>query len=208
MSWDDRSLLDGCDAADVVGPSGLLPGADPSSWPVERRDAALLDLHAARFGPQLAVLATCPACGEHIEAALSVQDVRPVAGPLRAGGRTFRSPVLEDLRLAAACADAGEARALLTARCLVSGETEGAEEAFAAALAHAERLVGLVCAACEAMWEAPFDAGAFVLAEARAEAARILDEIHELAVAYGWTEADVLALAPRRRGSYLRLVRG
>jgi hypothetical protein len=208
VSWDDRSLLDGCDAADVAGPSGLLPGEDVSTWPVERRDAALLDLHAARFGPQLAVLATCPACGEHIEAALSVEDVRPASQPLRSGGRTFRSPRLADLRVAAACADADEARALLTARCLVAGEPEGAEQAFAAALASAERLVGLACPACEARWEAPFDAGAFVLAEARAEAARILDEIHELAVAYGWTEADVLALAPRRRGSYLRLVRG
>lgn len=208
MSWDDRSLLDGCDAADAVGPSGLLPGADTGSWPVERRDAELLDLHAARFGPQLAVLATCPACGEHIEAALSVADVRPASRPLRSGGRSFRSPTLEDLRVAAVCTDAAEARALLTARCLISGDAEGAEEAFAAALASAERLVALSCPACEALWEAPFDAGAFVLAEARAEAARILDEIHELAVAYGWTEADVLTLAPRRRGSYLRLVRG
>jgi hypothetical protein len=208
VTWDDRSLLDGCDAADVAGPSGLLAKTGTGSWPVERRDAALLDLRAARFGPRLALLAACPACGEQIEAALEVADVRPVERALAADGRTFRSPALDDLRDAAACADPGEARALLTTRCLVSGDPDGAAEAFAAALAAAERLVGLACPTCEATSEAPFDAGAFVLAEARAEAGRIIDEVHELAVAYGWTEADVLALSPRRRSSYLRLVRG
>jgi len=207
VTWDDRSLLDGCDAADLAGPSGLLAGADTGSWSVERRDAALLDLRATRFGGNLGVIAACPACGERIEATLPVAAVRPVAGPLEAGGRTFRSPALDAVRAAAMCADPAEARALLTVRCLVSGDATGAEEAFAAALAATERLVGLACPACEATWEAPFDAGAFVLAEARAEAARILDEVHELALAYGWTEADVLALSPRRRSSYLRLVR-
>ena len=208
MTWDDRSLLDGCDAADFAGPSALLGAAEAEAWPLPCRDAALLELRAARFGPQLAALAMCPACGEVVEAGLTVADVRPADGPLRAGGRTFRAPVVKDLRAAAACAGEGEARAELTSRCLVSGSRDGAEAVFAAALSAAERLVGLSCPACEATWEAPFDAGTFVLAEARAEAGRILDEVHELAVAYGWTEGDVLALSPRRRATYLRLVRG
>lgn len=207
MTWDDRSLLDGCDAADAGGPSGLL-GASSGSWSVARRDAALLDLRLSRFGPDLTVLAACPACGEQIEAALHLASVRPVERPLESGGRTFRSPSLDDLRAAAAVDDRADARSLLTSRCLVTGDPAGAEEAFVAALAGAERLVGLACPACDATWEAPFDAGAFVLAEARAEAARLLDDVHELAVAYGWTETDVLTLTPRRRGSYLRLVRG
>lgn len=208
MSWDDRALLDGCDLAELGGPSALLLGADTGPWSVVRCDAALLDLRAARFGPRLAVTATCPACGEQLEAVLSDADVRPEGQPLAADGRTFRPPAMADLRDAAAAADASEARALLTSRCLTSGEPRGADEAFAAALADAELLVALGCPTCEARWDAPFDTGAYVLAEARAEAARILDEVHELALAYAWTQDDVLALTPRRRSGYLQRIRG
>jgi hypothetical protein len=35
---------------------------------------------------------------------------------------------------------------------------------------------------------------------------RSLHQVHRLALAYGWTEAQILSLSPTRRGYYLGLV--
>ena len=71
----------------------------------------------------------------------------------------------------------------------------------------AEVLVAVSCPACETVFAADLDLGAFVWAELRAHAQRLLREVDVLARAYGWTEADVLALDDRRRGAYLELAR-
>ena len=34
-------------------------------------------------------------------------------------------------------------------------------------------------------------------------AVQLLDEVHQLATAYGWTEAEILALSDTRRAAYL-----
>src|SRR5262249_55645931 len=59
--------------------------------------------------------------------------------------------------------------------------------------------------ACGHGWQADLDVGAFVLAEVDAHAARLLGEVHGLAHAYGWSEADILALSTARRRRYLEL---
>ena len=43
--------------------------------------------------------------------------------------------------------------------------------------------------------------------EVQARARRLLREVDVLARAYGWTEADVLALSEQRRTAYLEIVR-
>ena len=62
------------------------------------------------------------------------------------------------------------------------------------------------CPNCGHQWEAPFDIGSFLWTEIHACAMRLLREIHALASAYGWREADILALSPRRRQAYLELL--
>jgi hypothetical protein len=37
------------------------------------------------------------------------------------------------------------------------------------------------------------------------QAMRLVGDVHALARIYGWTEADVLAMSPRRRATYLEL---
>ena len=49
------------------------------------------------------------------------------------------------------------------------------------------------------------DVGSFVWAELHAHGRRVLREVDVLARAYGWTEAEVLALGERRRAAYLAL---
>jgi hypothetical protein len=70
----------------------------------------------------------------------------------------------------------------------------------------AEILLDLTCPACGTPWQALFDVAAFFWAEVAAEAKRLLREVDALARAYGWREADILALSPRRRQAYLELI--
>ena len=62
---------------------GLLAAACPDSaradlaqLPVGERDARLLTLREWIFGPRLAGLAACPACGERVEMDFEVEQIR------------------------------------------------------------------------------------------------------------------------------------
>ena len=61
------------------------------------------------------------------------------------------------------------------------------------------------CPACRTEFAVDLDIAGFVWAELRARAQRLLREVHVLALAYGWTEDEVLALGERRRAAYLEL---
>ena len=113
------------------------------------------------------------------------------------------------------------ARRLLAERCVVEARresgpvaaadlTEADVAALAAALAEAdpgaELLLELRCPACESGWWELLDVATFVWTEVEVQARRLLREVHALARAYGWREADVLALSPRRRRLYLEMV--
>ena len=50
------------------------------------------------------------------------------------------------------------------------------------------------------------DAGQLLWDEIEARAQVLLHEVHTLASAYGWSEAQILALTPARRASYLAMV--
>ncbi len=61
-----------------------LPGTDPAelaAWPLGRRDAALLQWRAELFGPDLAAIAQCPACGENVELSFSAASLGAGAAP-------------------------------------------------------------------------------------------------------------------------------
>ena len=64
------------------------------------------------------------------------------------------------------------------------------------------------CAGCGAQTALPFDAGGTLWSEAAASAQRLLQDVHALASAYHWSEADILALSPARRGYYLECLAG
>ena len=66
--------------------------------------------------------------------------------------------------------------------------------------------LALDCAACGHQWNEVFDAGHFLLHALDDWAQRLLDQVHVLAKAYGWTEQTVLALPPMRRARYLERV--
>jgi hypothetical protein len=93
----------------------------------------------------------------------------------------------------------------------IPGEVIGALEASIASTASsldplAEIELKLDCPECAFCWQSPFDIVSFLWSELDAWAARMLREIHILASHYGWSEADIIALSPRRRLYYRELI--
>jgi len=64
----------------------------------------------------------------------------------------------------------------------------------------------LACPTCGNHWQALFDILTFFWSEIDTWARHILFQVHLLASAYGWSEAEILALSPERRQLYLKLI--
>jgi hypothetical protein len=213
-----------------------LPVASLADKSLGRRETLLLELRERTFGSWLDGLATCPACASELEVAFSADDVRVPggtdawAGPqqVAAGGYELevRPPNSWDAAAAAAVAfgsPSGQAtaRSVLLDRCISASDGAGTPvpvaelpaavvEAAMACMADADPQadvrIAVTCPSCRTDWEVPFDAGSFLWWEVEAWAHRTLLEVHQLAAAYGWSEAEVLTLGPRRRQTYLELV--
>jgi hypothetical protein len=198
------------------------------------RNAALVALRRRLFGGMQPLRCNCVACGAVAEfttdcAALE-QALLPSPGSnelqrLDADGYRieFRMPDIMDLRRATrACNDSEEFVALLLDSCLLRCERENggqsAPQDLPAPMAEAlsrrmEELepgasvsFDVTCPECGAQWTASMDVGEVLWAELQSHAERILLEVDALARAYGWAEAEVLALSPSRRRAYLQLV--
>lgn len=191
------------------------------------RDTALAGLYAATFGRQLELAATCPACGARLDVSLTTDAllIEPDAEappPIKIGRRRFavRPADSGDLAAVAAIGDIETARELLALRCLVPAEGEDTPgalsdaqiDAVAAALAAidpaSDFYVPVACFACEAAWDAPVDIARVLASEIVAASDTLLDDVHDLALAYHWSEDAILALAPSRRRAYLQRLRG
>jgi hypothetical protein len=194
-----------------------------------QRDAALFSLRKRAFGQRLELLMSCPSCGERLELAIQVSELESaVAAPesselcVDAHGYTVRCrlPTQDDLGTVAADGPSFSSRARLLERCLLSAEHSGErvpidtlpenvvraiDEAMRVADPAAHFEIGVSCAACSHDWLAPFDIAALLWSEVDAWAERVLHEVHCLARAYGWREADILALSAKRRFHYLKL---
>jgi hypothetical protein len=196
---------------------------------IGQRDGRLLTLREWAFGQQLAAVAVCPQCGEHLELTFASSDIRVKAEEKRLDIYAFdneeyqvrfRLPNSLDLMAVAASQNVRVARAGLFRRCLLSLQHHGQEQSpdrlppevcnaiagqMVEADPQAEVKLSLSCLACNHIWEAAFDIVAFFWSEINAWAYRILQDVHTLAAAYGWSEADILDLNPRRRQYYLEM---
>src|SRR5689334_2514745 len=190
-----------------------LAGATAARLPISVRIRALLRIAAAEA--PVAELGCACGCGEQLEVALPLADVAAdpprVVDEVEVAGRRIRVPTGEHQRAAEAVAAAGP---LAVARALV-GEPALAEAelpALDAALDAADPLVAFHvtarCPACGAAVRHDVDLEALAHRLLAGAQQRLLDEIHRLALAYHWTERDVLALTARRRAHYLARVNG
>jgi hypothetical protein len=191
------------------------------------RDARLFEIYEYCFGPTLAAFAQCPVCRQALEYSLCIPDLtarKDEVPPLQleAGEVSveLRLPNSFDLCAVSGCSDLTQAGRLLMERCVVAAKVEEkpipAEglstdviEAIAARLAAAdplaEVLIDLTCLACRHQWQVLLDIQRFLWTKISFLARRLLQEVHALASAYGWTEREILALSPARRQSYLEM---
>lgn len=180
---------------------------DFGGWTAGQRDAALLALRRRTFGAALDAVAACPGCAAALEVRVPVADLASEAGTadtvVAVSSGRFRVPTLDDLDAAATPAD-------LLARCRVSGEAAVDAAAVETAMAEADPQglveLALRCDACGHAWAAALDVVDYVWQEIDMTAHRLLKEVHTLATAYGWREAEILALSPLRRAMYLSQV--
>ncbi|GII90575.1 hypothetical protein [Sinosporangium siamense] len=71
----------------------------------------------------------------------------------------------------------------------------------------AETRVAVTCDQCGESFEGRFDLVEHLWSHLAMFRVRLLAEVHEIASAYGWSEADILAIPQTRRQSYIDLIR-
>lgn len=208
-----------------------------ASISIGERDRLLLQLQEELFGAQIVSLSQCPQCGEMTELTFNVADIRMPnhIGDNNSAENTSLNITVEkyhimarpvnslDLMALASETDPARLQQGLLGRCLLSirrGEVEHSAtdlseseiatiaEQIAQADPQADVRFAISCPGCNHQWQAVFDIVSYLWSQVDTWARRLLQEIHVLARAYGWREADILALSPRRRAYYLELVAG
>ena len=197
---------------------------DAADLSVAERDLELLRLRRMTFGDALRGCHPCGACLTRVEFEIAVSSMIERLEGLRpmgvAGWRTerftfsMRPATSRDL---AAIAGSADPRRDLLARC-TSVEPEGGDgplsrcesvaiDRFNELNAGAETRFAVPCPACGAIGHADLDIGRFLWTEIRHAAAALLRDVHDLASAYGWSEASILSMNGARRAKYLEMAR-
>jgi hypothetical protein len=197
---------------------------------IGERDSYLLDLREAMFGSQLDCLTACPECGERLEFTLKVSDIKAnyYKGysddlSLEEGDYKihFRLPNSIDLAAFSGYQDIESAKELLLKRCLLKAYRKNEEIPIGELPrdlvdltelrmpqidSQSDVRLDLSCPSCGRKWKTIFDIVSFLWSDMEAWAQRILYEVHILASAYGWREADILSMSARRRQFYLGML--
>lgn len=199
--------------------------ADPAFWwsqPVCVRTMALLRI--ADTGGSIGFTARCAseACGVAFEFLLPMDRLEACAdpAPLRVAlgaGRTLavRRPTGSDLRAWRALqADPGPdpVHAMLAGLVTDGVFGPGDSGALAEALAAGDPLVAFEvdaeCPDCGARQPVAIDLESHALARLARRQRALLREVHTLALHYGWSEGESLALPAVRRAGYLAMIEG
>jgi hypothetical protein len=202
--------------------------------PVGWREVNLLALRNATFGSALDGYAPCPSCGALMEFGLDgVALLEGLPAPdsntrIALDSQQWRLPSSRDQAAILAAPDPETAVDWLLDRCRMDesdssdvltvnrkksqklkcspaliGELESRMEALDPA---ADIRLGMRCTDCGHAWDAVLDIGACFWDELGSRAHQLLESVHRLAGAYGWREAEILALSPARRAAYLNMI--
>jgi hypothetical protein len=206
---------------------------EPETLSTGERDAELARLYGRTFGERVTALTHCGNCGELLDLSFELSEVAAGYGDTRcewqvSGGMPvrdvrYRLPSSGDLALASRAPSATAARGILLERCVISADCQGASihptdlpeevlallgEAMAAHDPQSDVLLDTVCPECHAHAQVSFDIVRFMWSKIAERARQVLVDVHVLALTYGWSEAEILALPRARRETYLALLRG
>src|SRR5271165_1262910 len=216
--WENGQGLHALDQGVLAVATALAESPEAvADWPLGRRNRALAELHASAFGAQLRGWTRCKRCNTQLEFQLDLHALlRTVehAGDewVTVGAHRFRLPTSRDL--AAISANPGDPVRSLIDRCAgesadtwwTEAEIEEIEERLSASDPLAEILLHFDCPDCGASFDETLELASFLWAEFESRAKRTLHDVHVLARAYGWSEAEILSLTPSRRQLYVEMV--
>lgn len=179
---------------------------------LDQRDRVLIEARMAAFGPEIGFFARCPYCSEGSEARFDLRSLPdatiPPVVPARIDGAEVRlrapsSRVVAEAALA-------DAPAAMLDQCVegVWVDADAVETALSLAFPLLDVRFDLACPACGGAITTRFDIVHWLWGEIDGLARRAIDAVDRLARAYGWSEADILALSPARRSMYLAKVAG
>jgi hypothetical protein len=203
--------------------------------PVGWREVNLLALRNATFGSALDGYAPCPSCGSLMEFSLDgstlLEGLPAPDGNARItlDDQQWRLPNSRDQAMILDAPDPQTAVSWLLDRCRLDESMQSASslainretsqktkcspvlinelESRMEALDPAANIrLGMRCTDCGHAWDAVLDIGACFWDELGTLARQLLESIHRLASAYGWREAEILALSPARRAAYLNMI--
>lgn len=197
---------------------------------IGQRNSELLQLRKVLIGQSIVCLVICPFCQESLEFTLNLNEFDQFASAATTTTQqveidefeiTFRSITSVDLLKVRNCTGITEASQQLLQQCVLSCRqfeqpiaiaqlpaltVDALVKKISACDPQAELLLNLTCSTCTGAWQAPFDIASIFWEEIKQKALQLLDEVHQLAFAYGWQESDILNLAPQRRQFYLKKV--
>ena len=196
------------------------------------RDARLLQLREWMFGYILRNKVNCPNCAEVIEWETDTKDlhlqsitqnlfVREFFLEKDGYSIQFRLPDSVDIFRIAKSELQEEAYKKVRSDCILkvnkNGEPSPASdlpESVWEALnkqmeeedPQANIRMSLTCPTCKHSWEVYFDIGSYFWVEINNWAQRILQEVYQLARAFGWAERDILNMSAYRRQYYIGML--
>jgi hypothetical protein len=204
-------------------------GADHGTLTIGERDAWLFQLRARLFGDRMACYADCPTCAAPLQFEIDARQFSQ--RPARSGAPfeliqadrfrvRFRPLNSDDLTAAGGAGEVAAMRRKLLERAILEAVVDGCPASVAdlpeeaideigrqlARRDGAELLLDLHCAACGHEWQETFDILSFFWNELSRYAKRLLQEVHTLAWAYGWSESEILSMSTARRRVYLEWV--
>ncbi len=193
-------------------------------------DMRLFSLRERVIGPQLAGVVGCPVCAQQVELELSTSNVcipGPTKGPepcmmsLGEYDVKFRLPNMRDMVSIASVGDDATLKRSLLERCVLDARYKDqpvsvdllSQEVMSAVSERMSELdpqvdiqLAVACPGCGHQWRERLDIMSFLWSEIHAWAVRLIRDVHTIALAYGWREADILAMSPMRREVYLELI--
>ena len=194
--------------------------------PLGTINRALLRLRETCFGPHIIACIDCEHCAVRMEIALDTAQLLAATNMpgefdntpanFEISGLCFRVPCSRDLAAVSGESDINMAAAKLLQQCCLA-HPQKMDASFADMLGEAEAAIesldsaagidlSLSCGNCGHRWLTDFNIGSLLWDEFDVRARSLLADVHSLARAYGWTEAEILALSPQRRSAYLDLV--
>ncbi|HME04406.1 MAG TPA: hypothetical protein VKG38_15400 [Solirubrobacteraceae bacterium] len=200
---------------------------DWATLPAVELAAAALLIRRSWLGDLLVAETMCPglACGEQIDVRVSIdaylEHHRP--SPCRGASESepgwltltrtdvlFRIPTVGDL---IETLDGSAGASSLARSCIRPPEAPAAvrrriDRALDALAPRLDGELGGTCPGCGETIELRFEPIGYVLEELRDASSEVLGQVHELALAYHWSEESILAVPRRRRLGYVTMIRG